>query len=255
MPTIRQMYAGTYNFYRTTYQNGQLFRHTANSSAKNTSNNFFSGFSSNYRDLLSTYNTTKNTFNTEFDETISNLKNSAGKIKNFDFNAGENAVTRTENISEDGEKIISTKYNDKMTDALKTVENFLSDYNDTINFFSENSSISRRVGNMAKSFSDTTYLSKIYDSVGVVTNSDGTMKIDEEKLVNAIEKNPDKVSRIFGSLASKAEAHISTANARKNTFFPTAKNMLGMNFNSGLYGKNNFLNSYLNTGNFLNLMF
>ena len=228
MPTIRQMYAGTYNLYKTTYQNGQMFRHTVNNSAKNISNNFLSSVNSNYRDLISSYDTTKNTFNAEFDENISALKNSAKKIKNLNF----------------GEE-----------NSVESVKNFLNDYNDTINFFNENSSVSKRVGNMAKIFSDTTYQAKIYNSVGIATNSDGTMKIDEEKLTDEITKNPKKVSRILDGLAKKAESHVATANLRKNSLFPTAKNMLGINLNSGLYGKNNYFNSYANIGNFLNFMF
>jgi len=204
------MYAGTYNLYKTTYQNGQMFRHTVNNSAKNISNNFLSSVNSNYRDLISSYDTTKNTFNAEFDENISALKNSAKKIKNLNFGE-ENSVESVKN--------------------------------------------SKRVGNMAKIFSDTTYQAKIYNSVGIATNSDGTMKIDEEKLTDEITKNPKKVSRILDGLAKKAESHVATANLRKNSLFPTAKNMLGINLNSGLYGKNNYFNSYANIGNFLNFMF
>lgn len=229
MPTIRQMYAGTYNFYKSVYTNGDLFRTTANGTfSRNTGKAAQNNISSNYRDLLSTYNATKNTFNGEFDETISNLKKSSSEIKNLDFNS---------------------------EDALKTAENFLNDYNDAINFFNDNSSVSSRVGNMAKIFSDTTYSAKIYDSVGISTNSDGTMKIDEEKFSAAVENDPKKVSRIFDTLANKADAHIMTANIRKNSLFPTAKNMLGINSTFGLYGKNSLINSYANIGNLFNFMF
>ena len=38
MPTIRQMYAGTYNFYKTIYNGGKIYRQTANN--KISQNNF-----------------------------------------------------------------------------------------------------------------------------------------------------------------------------------------------------------------------
>lgn len=206
MPTIRQMYGGTYNFYKTIYQNGKIFRQTANSPKTSNTN----------------YNLTKNNFNLNFDEKISALKKSSAEIKNLDFS----------------EK-----------NSVETVKNFLNDYNDAINFFDENSSISSRIGNLSKNFSSTTYFSKIYSEVGISTNSDGTMNLDEEKFSAAVEKNSAKVSRIFDSLANKADANVMTANLRKNSLFPAAKNVFG------LYGKNNLLNSYLSTGNFLNFMF
>ena len=206
MPTIRQMYGGTYNLYRTLYQNGKIFRQTANSPKISNTN----------------YNATKNNFNVNFDEKISALKNSSAEIKNLDFS----------------EK-----------NSVDTVKNFLNDYNDAINFLDENSSLSNKIGNLSKNFSSTTYFSKIYSEVGITTNSDGTMNLDEEKFSAAVEKNSAKVSRIFDSLANKADANVMTANLRKNSLFPTSKNVFG------LYGKNNFVNSYLSTGNFLNFMF
>lgn len=206
MPTIRQMYGGTYNLYKTIYQNGKIFRQTANTPKISNAN----------------YNTTKTNFNVNFDEKISSLKKSSAEIKNLDFS----------------EK-----------NSVETVKNFLNNYNDAIKFFEENSSLSNKIGNLSKNFSSTAYFSKIYSEVGISTNSDGTMNLDDEKFSSAVEKNSGKVSRIFDSLASKADANVMTANLRKNSLFPSAKNIFG------LYGKNNLFNSYSNIGNFLNFMF
>ena len=277
MPTVRQMYGGLYSLYKTTYSSGQLFRQTSNSktnaASKNvnslwsnyasTSSNSLAGlssFSSNAKSLVKTYNQTKNAFDAEFSDTMTALKNSTNKIKNYDFNVGENAVEKIESVGENGEKIISTKYNDKLTDALKNVENFLSDYNDAINFFADNSSISKRVANLAKSFGDTTYFAKNYSEIGIVTGSSGEMKIDEEKLVDAITKNPSKVSRLLGSdgLAGKSVSHMNFANAQKNNLFPDTRQMLGQNLSAAsFYGSKGFLssNSYLGIGNLISAMF
>ena len=227
MPTIRQMYGGMYNFFKTNYASGQLFRQT-------TQKNNFSSLTSNYSELAQTYNQTKNTFDSKFDETMTNLKKSATEVKNFDFNSSESS------------------------DAMKKVENFLNDYNDAINFFNDNSSISKRVSNLAKNFSDTTYFAKNYSEIGIVVSEDGTAKIDEEKFLNSAQKNPQKVSRILKNFSDRADKKILNANLQKNNLFPKMQNMLGNNFNNfSAYGSGGLLrtNSYSSVGSLLNMFF
>lgn len=219
MPTIRQMYSGTYNFYKTMYSGGQITRQTASGVSKNISSNPLNTIDPSYV-------TKKNNFNANFSDAMTNLKNSAAEVKNLDFESA---------------------------DAAKTVENFLNDYNDAINFFDENSSVSSRIGRMAKNFSDTTYFAKNYSEIGIEVAKDGTMKLDEEKFTNALLSDSKKVSRILENLASRAESKVTLANLQKNFLFPTAKKFFGID--SGLYGKNNFLSSYGNFGSLFNILF
>lgn len=210
--TIRQMsrfYSGVYNLYKTTYSGGQVTRQTAGGTTKNISSN-----------PLNTIDPSYVAKKNNFDDAMTSLKNSAADVKNLDFGA-ENSV--------------------------ETVKNFLSDYNGAIKFFDENSSISSRVGLMAKNFADTTYFAKNYSEIGIDVAEDGTMTLDKEKFSAALESDSKKVSRIFGNLASRAESKVSLANLQKNSLFPTVKNFMS----SGLYGKNNFLSAY-GIGNFLN---
>lgn len=210
--------------------------------------------------VMSSYDTAKETFYDEFDENISNLSASAEKIKSYNFNVGENPITKTESVDEDGKKVTTTTYNDKMKDALDTVKKFVDSYNDTIKFLTDNSAVSKRVGRMAQNFGDTTYRSGNYESIGINVKSDGTMEIDEEKLANTIANNPDKVSRILGKdgLADKAESHVSTAKGQRDNLFPSAKSMLGDQLSAAaLYtgGAYASITSISNTGNLLNMMF
>lgn len=213
--TIRQMsnfYSGVYNFYKTMYSGGQITRQTASGTAKN-------NISSNPLNTIDpSYSAKKN----NFDDAMTNLKNSAAKVKNLDFSE-ENSV--------------------------ETVKNFLNDYNDAINFFSENSSISSRVGRMAKNFSDTTYFAKNYSEIGIEVAKNGTMTLDEEKFTNLLESDSKKVSRSLKNLTSRAESKVNLANLQKNFLFPTATKMFG------LYGKNNLINSYGNFGSLINFIF
>lgn len=233
------------------------------SSYSSNSMNALSGLSeikSGVASVMSSYDTAKETFYDEFDETLSNLSSSAEKIKNYNFDVGEDPITKTESTNEDGEKVTTTKYSKSMQDALDTVKKFVEDYNSTINFLSDNSSVSKRVSRMAQNFGDTTYRSANYESIGISVNSDGTMKIDEEKLANTIANNPSKVSSVLGKdgLAGKAESHISMAKGQRNNLFPSAKTMLGDQLSAAaLYtgGAYASMTSISNTGNLLNMMF
>lgn len=283
MPTVRQMSSGLNLMYKTMLVNGQTIRSTGTNSAasraqnsianlwKNygatnfsgsSSANLMSGLSSvssNARNLLSSYDTTRETFYTEFDSDMKDLKDSAQRIKNFDFNVGKNAVTKIEKTDADGNTVTETKYNDKMTAALDEVEKFVGHYNDAINFFADNNSVSNRMKNLAKTFGDTTYRASNYKQIGISVNDDGTMEVDREKLAASIEKNPDKVSRILGKtgLADKAQSHVTIANSQRGEIFPTAQKMFGNQLKlASFYTGKSFLrmNSYSGLGNLISMM-
>jgi sporulation protein YlmC with PRC-barrel domain len=218
--------------------------------------------------VIESYNEAKDTFYTGFDDAMAELKESAGKVKNLDFNVGENAITKTEVTDENGEvvkdengnAITKTTYSETMQNALDTVKDFISDYNDALSFLKDNSAISSRIERTANNFADTTYRASIYESIGINVGSDGTLSIDEEKLANSIVNDPDKVSSVLGEkgLASKAESHVDNANAQRSNLFPSAKTMLGKQLEQAeIYTGNAFVNmsSISNVGNLINMMF
>ena len=216
----------------------------------------------NLKSLLDSYDAAKSTFNTEFAENMTALGKSAAQIKGYDFGgvAKEGAITVTDNTDDKGNVTTTTTYSKDLQAAIKTVEDFVGDYNDAIGFFKDNASVSKRVENLARVFGDTTYRSNAYESIGLVTNSDGSFSINEEKLANAIVNNPDKVSRILGKegLVGKADAHINFANSQADKLFPTADSMLGdqLKTASVYTGKAyNAMTNYANMGNLLNMMF
>lgn len=225
--------------------------------------NALSGLSeikSGVANVMSSYDNAKEAFYEELDENISNLSSSAAKVKDYNFKVGNDAIKKTESTDEDGKKVTTTTYSKDMQAALDTVKKFVDDYNGTINFLSDNSSVSKRVSRMAQNFGDTTYRSANYESIGISVNSDGTMKINEEKLANTIAKDPSKVSSVLGKdgLAGKAESHISMAKGQRNNLFPSAKSMLGDQLSAAaLYTGGAYANmtAISNTGNLLNMMF
>ena len=281
MPTINNMLSGTYSLYKSSYANGTLFNNSNSligsstkqdsiskpwsqyGSYKTNADSALSGLSmisSNVSSLVSSYDKAKNTFYDEFDQTMSDLKQSSNNIKNYDFNVGENALTTTESVDEDGNKITTTTKSDKLIDALKAVEEFASNYNDAINFFNDNSDISKRIGRMGTMFGDTTYRNANYRQIGLQVSSDGTLKIDEDKLTKAITENPDKVASVLGKdgLAGKADNHISVANNQRDRLFPTAQTLIGNDLSSAaIYTGTSYRNmsNYSNIGNLINIMF
>ncbi len=221
--------------------------------------------------VMESYDTAKTTFYDEFDEAMEDLSKSAKAAKEFDFAAvtakPENsdtevadAITKTTTTDENGKTTTTTTYSDKMKDALKAVQNLVDDYNSATKFLSDNSSVSNRVSQLAKTFSDSTYRAADYSSIGINVKSDGTLEVDEEKLANTIVNDPNKVSRLVGSdgLAAKAESHVSSANSRRDSLFPSAKSMLGDQlstaalYTGGTYAK---MASIANVGNLVNMMF
>ena len=176
--------------------------------------------------MTSSYKNAASTFKTEHKSTMSDLKDASSAIKNMDFNVGgEDAVTKTENA--DGTTTVTKST--KLKDALKSIENFVDKYNDAIEFFDDNADVSNRIKNMGKTFADTTYNSDLLSSIGVNVGKDGTMKIDEDKLTDALTSDPNKVSRILGKdgLAGKADNHVSFANSQADRLFPSLSSSLG----------------------------
>ena len=216
--------------------------------------------SSNVSALVASYDETKNKFYSEFDEKMDALSKSAENIKGYNFNVGEDALKTSESVDSDGNKVTTTTKSEALTNALKAVEDIASNYNDAIDFFAKNSDVSKRVSRMNTSFADTTYRRANYQSIGIEVGSDGKMKIDEDKLTQAIVNNPEKVSSVLGKdgLAGKAESHISMANSQRENLFPSAQTLIGNDLSTAaIYTGTSYRNmsNYASIGNLINMMF
>ena len=147
-----------------------------------------------------------------------------------------------------------------MQSAIKTIQDFVDDYNSSIEFFQDNNSVSARVGRMAELFGDTTYRAQSYESIGINVQNDGTLAVDQEKLARAIVDNPEKVSNVIGDggLADKAESHVNVANSQRSQLFPSAQSMFGQELSTASFytsGAYLSMNSFSNLGNLVNMMF
>lgn len=173
---------------------------------------------------------------------------------------GNGAITRTETYDAEGNKNITTAYSKIMQSALKTVQDFVDNYNGSLEFFQDNSAVSGRVGRMAEVFGDTTYRAESYQSIGINVAGDGSLSIDQEKLAHAIVDNPERVSNVLGDtgLADKADSHINVANSQRSQLFPSAQSMFGDELSTAsFYTSSAYLkvNNFSNLGNLVNMMF
>lgn len=215
----------------------------------------------NVKSVLDAYEEAKDVFHSELTETMSELGDSAAKIKSYNFSVeSEGAITQQTTTDKDGNVTTTTTYSKDLQAALDTVKEFVDNYNGAIKFFGDNSSVSKRVEMMKNTFGDTTYRASLYQSIGLTVGSDGSLTINEEKLANTILNDPDKVSSILGKdgLAGKAESHISFAASQTDNFFPTADTMLGDQLKTAaVYTGKAYQNmaAYGNMGNLLNMMF
>ena len=209
---------------------------------------------------------------TDFGMTIAN-NGSSGTITNDDgsvttitadgsrvTSVGNGAITKTETYDSAGNMRVTTEYSKIMQSALKTVQDFVDNYNSSLEFFQDNSAVSSRVGRMAELFGDTQYRAQSYEEIGIGVGSDGSLSINEEKLAQSIVDNPGKVSSTIGGtgLADKAEQHVNVANSQRSQLFPSAQSMFGNELSTAsFYTSGAYINMSAanNLGNLVNMMF
>jgi hypothetical protein len=196
-------------------------------------------------------------------ETSDEVVNADGSVTTTNANGDKitsimnGAITRTETYDSEGNKKIETAYSKVVQSALKTIQDFVDNYNESMEFFKENSGVSSRVGRMAEVFGDTTYNAQIYQSIGINVGNDATLSLDEEKFAKAVLTNPEKVSNVTEGLADKAKQHVDFANFQRNQAFPGPQAMfkdeltMAAFYNSNAYVN---MNSYSNLGNLVNMM-
>ena len=212
-----------------------------------------SSIKTGYSGLVSSYESTKSTFNTEMKSTLADLKSSAKTVANmsYDFSAAD--ITTDSNGK--------TTYSDGLKTAISNVKSLVSDYNDALTFFSGNKDVSNRASALASTFADTTYRADQYSQIGInVDSKTGKLSVDEDKLASALTTESSRVQNSLGTngLAGKAEDHVALANFQSDKIFPTATQMFGDETKAAsLYTGSTLLSisGYATTGNLLNMLF
>lgn len=212
-----------------------------------------SSIQTGYSGLVSSYESTKSTFNTEMKGTLADLSSSAKTVANMNFGFSADDIT----TASDGTKT----YSDGLKSAISSIKSLVSDYNDALDFFSDNKEVSSRASALATAFADTTYRAEQYSQIGInVDSKTGALSVDEDKLATALTTESSRVENSLGTngLAGKAEDHVAQANFQSDKIFPSATQMFGDETKAAsLYTGSTLLaiSSYATTGNLLNMLF
>ena len=284
MATISSMTNNTYLMYNYAQKNGVSLFGSASAARTPSASSLYGSSSSasdmgslssiktGYSGLVSSYEETKSTFNAEMKGDLSDLSRSAQKVQTMDYGLTSADIT----TKDDGTKT----YSSALKTALDNVKQFVSDYNDTADFFTDNASVSSRTKGLASAFSSPLAgREDAYAAIGITQDTKtGKLTLDEDKLATALTSAGDaqnKLGATYGEryasgensvqyllgkngLTGAAEKNVSLAQFQGDKIFPSATQMFGGETTvASLYTGSTLLNisGYATTGNLLNMMF
>ena len=288
------------------------------------------GLRSNISEMLGNYTEERDNFNSEFDETMSSLRQSADKLKTQDntqsdtdgalstlgdfatFKIPPEAMARirereqlqrenaqevadvqrqqaqsaqdfatrsaenvrnfadeylvaeeqddTPSIAETIQNLNSTR-DENTASALSTVRNFVNTFNSAVDYLNENRGMSSRMNALASNFGDNETLTQSLDSVGISVNEDGRLRVNEDRLADALNENSSNVNAVLGQngLAGRLDRNVDLANSQRDNLFPTITDYAGDTREEpteSLYAAQNkrtAAHNRLNAGRFLNM--
>lgn len=289
------------------------------------------GLRSNISEMLGNYEEERDNFNSEFDETMSSLRQSADKLNAQDSaqaedtdgalstlgdfatfkippeamarirererlqreNAQEIADTQrqqfqnereiltrpaenvrnfaaeylvaekpddTPTIAETIENLNSTR-DENTAAALSNVRNFVNTFNSAVDYLNENRGMSDRMNALASNFGDNENLTQSLDEVGISVNEDGRLRVNEDRLADALTENSSNVNAVLGQngLAGRLNRNVDLANSQRENLFPSIADYAGDRREEpteSLYAvqnKRTAAHSRLNAGRFLNM--
>ena len=291
------------------------------------------GLRSNISEMLGNYEEDRDNFNSEFDETMSSLRQSADRLKAQDnaqvedtdgalstlgdfatFKIPPEAMARIrererlqrENAQEvadmqrqqvQGEREVLTRQTSTVENfadeylvaetqdeddtptiadtiqnlnstrdentaaALSNVRNFVNTFNSAVNYLNENRGMSSRMNALASNFGDNENLTQSLDSVGISVNEDGRLRVNEDRLADALTEDSSNVNAVLGQngLAGRLDRNVNLANSQRENLFPTIADYAGDRREEpteSLYAAQNkrtAAHNRLNAGRFLNM--
>ena len=277
MSTIASSINNTYLLYRMAENNGMSLFGSNKSASSGGSNSIWdsyygsassaastlsglSGINSSRAELVSSYDDAAKTFKADFGSAMKDLSGSISSMKKLDYNVGSDAITSKTTTAEDGTTTTSPVYNDKLKEALSTIEKFADNYNTATKLFKDYGDVSKKIGQMGSVFGDVTARADTYAQIGLNVGSDGKISVDEEKLAKALTESPGRVEGILGKdgLTGKAEDHVRFAEGQSDRLFPSINSMFGDQLKqASVYtgGAMLQMSSFATAGNLLDMMF
>ena len=174
------------------------------------------------RNLRKTYAETSSKFYAEYDSNMKDLRKSAGKLSNTDFQLDKSDIK----TNADGSKT----YSDRLKNAISNVKDLVNEYNETSDFLRENKSLGKGVQQLTTEFSDTTYKADSYAKMGITVDAKtGKMSVNESRLARALTDSPAQSEAILGKggLAGRADRHAQYAQMARSRFIPSMEQAIG----------------------------
>ena len=174
------------------------------------------------RNLRKTYAETSSKFYAEYDSNMKDLRKSAGKLSNTDFQLDKSDIK----TNADGSKT----YSDRLKNAISNVKDLVNEYNETSDFLRENKSLGKGVQQLTTEFSDTTYKADSYAKMGITVDAKtGKMSVNESRLARALTDSPAQSEAILGKggLAGRADRHAQYAQMSRSRVIPSMQQAIG----------------------------
>ena len=178
------------------------------------------------RNLRKSYAETSSKFYAEYDSNMKDLRKSAGKLSNTDFQLSSADIK----TNADGSKT----YSDKLKAAIDNVKDLVSEYNETSDFLQDNKSLGKGIRQLVTEFSDTTYKAVSYAKMGITVDAKtGKMSVNESRLARALTDSPAQSEAILGKggLAGRADRHAQYAQMSRSHVIPSMEQAIGSQLN------------------------
>ena len=178
------------------------------------------------RNLRKTYAEASSKFYAEYDSNMKDLRKSAGKLSNTDFQLDKSDIK----TNADGSKT----YSDRLKNAISNVKDLVNEYNETSDFLRENKSLGKGVQQLTTEFSDTTYKADSYAKMGITVDAKtGKMSVNESRLARALTDSPAQSEAILGKggLAGRADRHAQYAQMARSRVIPSMEQAIGGQLN------------------------
>ena len=182
--------------------------------------------------------------NEKIEQQIEKMREENLKSKNSDRN---NVIEFAKNYlesDEKSEKNMQIEIEDG--EKVSAVKSFVREFNSTLSYLEENSSISNKVSTLASNFNNSEKLNPALREIGISITSSGKLSVNEKILEYAIEKNPEAVTMLLGDggLAGQLDRVLGLANNQGENLFPTINEYSGAEeFEAweNLYSAQNFM--------------
>ena len=166
----------------------------------------------------------------------------------------------TQTIAETIQNINSTR-DENTAAALSNVRNFVNTFNSAVDYLNENRTMSSRMNALASNFGDNENLSRSLGEVGISVNEDGRLRVNEDRLADALSENSSNVNAVLGQngLAGRLDRNVDLANSQRENLFPSITDYAGDKRDEpteSLYAAQNnrtAAHNRLNAGRFLNM--